>query len=129
LTSKIINMAEKLMDAEDRMLESIFRSEPIADGGFSRRLVARIRRRIWVRRLALPIAMLIGTAIAIKPASQLFIAASKLLTVIPQQIVNAPAELLPTVESAIVGGPILPILVYGIVLLVIALIGSLKLVE
>ena len=48
-------MAEKLKDAEDRLLESLFASEPIADDGFSRRVVTRIRRRIWVRRLALPV--------------------------------------------------------------------------
>jgi len=71
LTSKIINMAEKIKDAEDRLLESLFRAEPIADAGFSDRIVARIRRVIWVRRLALPVAMLIGSAIAVKPLLQL----------------------------------------------------------
>ena len=77
-------MVEKLQDAEDRLLEAMFRSEPIPDDGFSGRVVTRIRRDIWVRRLALPVAMLIGGAFAVKPASQLLVAGSKLLTVVPQ---------------------------------------------
>jgi len=64
-------MVEKIQDAEDRLLSSMFQSEPIADGGFSGRVMGRIRRQIWVRRLALPIAMILGVAIAAKPAIQL----------------------------------------------------------
>ena len=64
-------MADKIKDAEDRLLESLFRSELIDDDGFSGRIISRIRRRIWLRRLALPIAMLTGAAIAIKPLMQL----------------------------------------------------------
>ena len=65
MTSKIINMAEKIRAAEDQLLESMFRIEAIDDDGFSARIVGRIRRGIWLRRLTLPIAMLIGGAIAI----------------------------------------------------------------
>jgi len=64
-------MVEKMQDAEDRLLESMFQSEPIVDDGFSHRVMGRIRRQIWVRRLALPIAMILGVAIAAKPAVQL----------------------------------------------------------
>ncbi|MGI9271181.1 MAG: hypothetical protein ACR2QT_05355 [Woeseiaceae bacterium] len=64
-------MAEKIRDAEDQLLDSMFQSEPIADDGFSDRIVRRIRRGIWLRRLALPVAMLLGGAIAIKPLMQL----------------------------------------------------------
>lgn len=71
MISKIINMVEKMQDAEDRLLESMFQSEPIVDDGFSRHVMGRIRRQIWVRRLALPIAMILGVAIAAKPAAQL----------------------------------------------------------
>jgi hypothetical protein len=66
LTSKIINMVEKLKDAEDRFLESMFQSAPISDDGFSRRIVCRIRQKIWIRRLTLPVAMLIGGVIAVE---------------------------------------------------------------
>ena len=84
-------MVEKLKDAEDRLFEAMFRSEPIPDDGFSGRVVTRIRRDIWVRRLALPVAMLIGGAFAVKPALQLLVAGSKLLTVVPQGLLDVPA--------------------------------------
>jgi hypothetical protein len=67
LKSKIINMAEHLKDADDRLLESLFASEPLADDGFSERIVRRIRRRLWVRRFALAAALSFGGVIALKP--------------------------------------------------------------
>ncbi len=129
MTSKIINMAEKLRDAEDRMLESLFASEPIADDGFSQRVVGRIRRRIWIRRLALPIAMIVGGAIAIKPASQLVMAASKLLTVVPQDVVVTPAEWLPQVQGIAISGSFVQTAIYGAVLLGVGLLGARMLTE
>ena len=129
MTSKIINMAEKLKDAEDRLLESLFASEPIADDGFSRRVVTRIRRRIWVRRLALPIAMIAGGAIAIKPASQLLVAVSKLLTVVPQDVVVKPADWLPQVEGIAISGSFVQTAIYGAVLLGVGFLGARMLAE
>jgi len=117
------------MDAEDRLLETMFKSEPIADDGFSRRIVGRIRRRIWVRRLALPVAMLIGGAIAIKPASQLLLAASKLLTVVPQEVVNAPTSWLPQVQDAAISGSLVQTMILGAMLLVAGLVGGRILAE
>ena len=58
-------MADYVKDSEDEALEALFRSEPIVDDGFSRRVVARVRRRIWVRRLAVPVATVVGAAIAV----------------------------------------------------------------
>ena len=124
MTSKIINMAEKLKDAEDRLLESIFAAEEIADDGFSRRVVTRIRIRLWLRRLALPVAMLVGGVIAIKPATELLSAASTLLTVVPQNLVEAPASWLPEVQGVAIGAPVMQTLVFGSVLLVVAIFGS-----
>ena len=117
------------MDAEDRLLESIFKSEPIADDGFSRRVVGRIRRRIWVRRLALPVAMIVGGVIAIKPASQLLLAVSKLLTVVPQEVVAAPASWLPEVQGLAISGSVIQMVVYGAMLLGIGLVGARMLSE
>ena len=129
MTSKIINMAEKLKDAEDRLLESMFASEPIADDDFSSRVVTRIRRRIWLRRLALPVAMLIGGAIAIKPASQLVVAAAKLLTVVPQDVVVSSAEWVPQVQGIAVSGSFVQTVVYGAVLLGVGILGARMLTE
>lgn len=64
-------MDEKSKDAEDRLLQSMFATEVIADDGFSERIVARIRLAIWMRRLAMPTALLIGGAIAVKSLLQL----------------------------------------------------------
>jgi len=79
LTLKIINMAEKLQDGEDRLLESMFQSDEIADDGFSDRTVRRINRQVWVRRLALPVAMVVGAAIAVRPALELLSIGTKVL--------------------------------------------------
>ena len=78
-------MAEKMKDAEDHALESMFQSESIADNGFSDRVVGRIRRQLWVRRLALPIAMLTGAAIAVKPATQLLAIGSQVFGSLPTE--------------------------------------------
>ena len=114
MTSKIINMAEKLKDAEDRLLESMFRSDPIADDGFSRRVVMRIRRRLWVQRLALPVAIVIGAAVAIKPATQLVIAASKLLAIVPQGTLEIPMTWIPQMQIVILGAMLLGAAMLGV---------------
>lgn len=71
MTSKIINMADQQQDAADRMLETLFQVEDIPDAGFSDQVLRRLRRQVWVRRLALPIAMLVGAACAARPALEL----------------------------------------------------------
>jgi hypothetical protein len=87
-------MAEKIRDNEDRLLESMFRSEPINDDGFSDRIITRIRRRIWLRRLALPIAMLAGAAIAIKPLLQVVAVLSALTDSVPRDSFALPETIL-----------------------------------
>ena len=129
MTSKIINMVEKLKDAEDRMLESMFQERPIADDGFSRRVVTRIRRRLWIRRLTLPAAMLIGGAIAIKPLSQLVIAASKLLIIVPEGLLEAPASWVPQMEAAVFGVSLTQMVVLGGMTLAAGVLGTRLLVE
>ena len=79
-------MVDRLKDKEDLKLEAIFRSEPIADGGFSRRVVARVRRQMWMRRLAMPVAFLVGSAIAFKPLSQLLTSLFGVLSFIPRTV-------------------------------------------
>ena len=124
MTSKIINMAEKLKDSEDRYLESMFQAEPIADDGFSGQVVARIRRRLWLRRLALPAAMLLGGAIAIKPASQLLSAVSKLLTATPAEVLESSVDRLPQLQGVSISGSVVQFVVFGALLLAAAVIGA-----
>jgi hypothetical protein len=104
LKSKIINMADKTSDAIDRLLASAFAAEPIADDGFSDRIVTKLRRRIWVRRLALPVAVLVGAAIAAKPALQLVYALLPLLNVVPVELASAPMQFLPQIQLIVLGG-------------------------
>jgi len=64
-------MAEKLKDKEDLKLESMFRSDPVPDDGFSVAVVSRVRRNMWIRRLTMPIAISLGVLVSAKPLIQL----------------------------------------------------------
>ena len=88
MTLKIISMVDRLKDSEDLKLEAMFRSGPVADNGFSERIVKRVRRRMWVQRLALPIAIGTGVIIAAKPVVQLVSLIPKVLAAIPQNLVG-----------------------------------------
>ncbi len=113
MTSKIINMAERIKDEKDRILESMFASDPIADAGFSASIVRKVKRRIWMRRLTLPTATLIGGLIAFKPLTQVVEVVAGLTTLIPGDVIKA--------SDAIV--PQLPMLVMGAMLLATVLVG------
>ncbi len=104
MKSKIVNMADRIKDAEDRRLESVFRAEPIADDGFSDRVIGRIRRRIWADRLVLPVATLAGAALAFKPAMELVGVLLPLTSLIPAQVASRPLEFLPEIQVVILGG-------------------------
>jgi hypothetical protein len=79
-------MAERLQDEADKMLESLFRSEPVRDDGFSVNVVKRVRRKMWIQRLSMPVAMAIGVAIAAKPLVQLATAIPNLMTAVPTSV-------------------------------------------
>jgi hypothetical protein len=84
-------MAEKIKDAEDRLLELLLAAEPIEDAGFSDRVMGRIRRRVWLRRLALPVAILLGGVFAVRSLLQL----GPVLTRISEGIsIDLPASML-----------------------------------
>ena len=100
-------MVDRLKDNEDKKLESLFRSEPVPDDGFSARVVTRLNRRIWIRRLTLPAAFLIGAAISVKPLSQLVVTLSKLLTVMPADVGGLSFDMIPQTTTIILGGLLL----------------------
>lgn len=103
-------MADRLKDEEDRQLESLFRSESIKDDEFSVRVVARVRRRIWVRRLALPIAFVIGIAFGAKHLLQLAEIIPGLIDSVPVTalgIDRLPIGGLPPVSTIIMGAALL----------------------
>jgi len=97
-------MADKTSDAVDRLLASAFAAEPVADDGFSNRIVSKLRRRIWINRLALPVAILVGAAFALKPAVQIVNALLPLLNSVPIEMARAPMEFLPQIQLLVLGG-------------------------
>ncbi len=118
MTSKIINMAEQIKDAEDRLLESMFASEPIADDGFSKRVVKQVRRRMWLRRVTLPVAALIGLTIAFKPVAGLVTLISQVVQGLPDGMVASATASLPTVQLIITGALIMLVAVFSVTMLV-----------
>ena len=114
MTSKIINMAERIKDAEDRLLESMFDSAPIADAGFSATVVTKVRRGLWLRRLTLPVFAMIGGAIAIKPLTGLVIAATRLSSLLPQDFLSRTAELMPQAQIIVLGAMLLAACMLGL---------------
>ena len=114
MTSKIINMAEHIKDDADRMLESMFASDPVADDGFSVRVVRKVRRRIWVRRLTLPIATLVGAAISFKPLAGLVTTLAGLTQLIPQDVVALSQNALPQLPYIVLGAMLLATCMVGL---------------
>jgi len=96
-------MVERMKDKDDLALEALFSSEPIADAGFSRKVGRRIRRRIWLRRLALPVAVVLGLAIAAKPAVTLLAAFADIASVLPLDALRVPLDQLPQLSAVLVG--------------------------
>ena len=92
MTSKIINMAEHIKDEQDRLLEAMFASEPIADNGFSTRVVKQIRRRMWVRQVTLPVATVLGLLVSFKPLTQLVTSLAGLFQLLPIDKVGGAAD-------------------------------------
>jgi len=113
LTSKIIIMAERIKDAEDRLLESMFASPPLADDGFSVRVVRKVKRRLWLRRLTLPTAAIIGGAIAIKPLSGLVALLSSLSSLVPLDAINMASNSIPQFQTIVLGAILLAVCMLG----------------
>lgn len=106
-------MAERLKDSEDLALEALFRSEPIADDGFSQHVVGRIRRQTWIRRTTLPVAVFIGSAIAAKPVAALLGNAGELMSTLPG-VSSMPLDALPSAYMLVGGGMLLALALFGL---------------
>ena len=100
-------MAERMKDAEDRLLESLFESGPLADDGFSAGIVRKINRQLWIRRLTLPLAAVIGGFIAFKPLTSLVTAFSSFSVLIPQDLVSGAVSSIPQFQTIALGAVLL----------------------
>ena len=117
MTSKIINMAERIKDAEDRLLESMFDSAPIADNGFSGQIVKRIRRKLWIRRVTLPLAVLLGLLVAFRPMAAVVKGVYDLLLSMPGDLVPSLAGTLPSLQLIVTGALILVVAMFSLSML------------
>ena len=86
-------MVDRLKDKEELRLEAMFKSDPLPDLDFSKRVMTRVRRQMWIRRLTMPIALVIGGSIAIKPASELVITMTKVFNVLPANLTSVAVDL------------------------------------
>ena len=102
-------MAEKIKDAEDRLLESLFDSPRLADDGFSAGIVNRINRRLWFRRLTLPVAAVVGGAIAFKPLAGLVTTLANLSSLIPPDLVSGATSSIPQFQTIVLGAILLAV--------------------
>jgi len=107
-------MADRLTDNEDLALEAMFRSEAIADDGFSERVVQKVRRRIWMRRIAMPVAVFTGSAIAAKPVTSLLGTLGELAQSVPGAAAALPLESLPSPYMLVAGGMLLALALFGL---------------
>ena len=114
MKSKIINMAEKIKDAEDRLLESMFESAPLSDDGFSARVLKRLNRRLWIRRLTLPVAVVTGGVIAFKPLAGLFVVLSNLGALIPSEFTSGLAVQIPQLQNIVMGAVLLAVAMFTV---------------
>ena len=116
MTSKIINMAERLKDKEDLALETLFRSDPVADDGFSVQVVSRIRRQVWIRRLSMPIAILVGGAISAGPVLEVLNVLPGLMSSLfgaSLSFDRVPVESLPQVSTILMGAALVMAMLLG----------------
>ena len=107
-------MADKIKDAQDQLLESLMQTEAIADNGFSDRIVGKIQRRLWVRRLRLPLAVVIGASVSVKPLAGLVEALYGLLAAAPAGLVDVPTDWLPPAYQIVMGGMLLVVAVLSV---------------
>ena len=96
------------------MLESLFAAEPIADAGFSDAIMKRIRRRLWLRRLALPAAVLLGAAVALEPAANLVQALAGLSAFVPEKTISLPSGWVPTFQTVVLAAMLLVTGIFGV---------------
>lgn len=117
MISKIINMAERIKDKEDLKLEAMFRSDPVADDGFSAGVVNRVRHRMWVRRLALPVGIIIGAAISAKPLLQV-------VSIVPGLVNSLFGSSLSIDKLPLGSMPQLSTMIFGATLLMVVLLAT-----
>ena len=99
-------MADRMKDNEDAALEALFRSDPIADDGFSARVLSRVRRRVWVRRLALPLAVAFGAAVSAPAIRDVAVIMHDLIGMLPGDALGLSIGVLPQTSAVLIAGAV-----------------------
>lgn len=107
-------MADRLKDELDEELTMLFRAEPVADDGFSEHVTRLIRRRMRIRRVALPIAAVIGGAIALDPLASLVRFLADLSRALPFDLVRETSGWIPSLPLLGLGGMLLVAMMLGL---------------
>ncbi len=89
-------------------------SPPIADDGFSTQIVGNLKRRLWIRRLTVPVAGIIGGVLAFKPLSGLVAIIASLSAMIPKEVVSSTANSLPQMSLIMLGAALLVTCLVGL---------------
>lgn len=106
-------MAERIKDAQDRRLESMFESEPLMDDGFSINIVRKLNRRLWFRRLVLPVSASIGGVVAFKPLVGFVKTLSSFAALIPSDFLSATTVSIPQLPTVVMGAALLAVCLFG----------------
>lgn len=106
-------MVEKTKDAEDRLLEAMFATEPLLDDGFSEQVIRTVRRRLWLRRTILPVAAILGGAVAFKPLTTLLSGLGELAAVIPVDVLGVVDVAIPQFPMVALGAALFAAVTLG----------------
>ncbi len=104
-------MADRNKDKQQLRLEALFQSDPLPDLGFSKKVMRRVRRQMWIRRLAMPVAVSVGGLFAARPASEIVVSLVNMVAELPldrldiSAIVPAlPMDSIPQFSTLLVSG-------------------------
>ncbi|MBT8085521.1 MAG: hypothetical protein HKN35_13315 [Woeseia sp.] len=81
-------MAEFKEDIADRKLRNMFARAPLADNGFSERVVQRVRRNEWQRKVLMSLAILLGGFFAAGPIAQLLAMSAGIVMKVTNNVVQ-----------------------------------------
>lgn len=117
MKSKIIIMADRIADKDDKLFQELFADAPIANDGFSERVTSRLRRRLWLRRICLSFAVVVGASIAFRPLVDLVSLLYRTLLSPSSGLLSVPVDWIPTAHMTIAGALLFGLLMFGLKIL------------